>query len=462
MPSLRLNTVANWFDITGGCAHRELNNREMLEFGHKVQMTRNALARICDSREYRPSDYTHIDQRLKQLENLLPTQDLRITLPDEGDFLGSEIFDSNSVTLSPSLLAWYGEHPQEGQNSSIFLVGRAFSVGETRVIAGGVDVPDAQKRMISRNVMEIVIPSNARVYKHQCVADRQHEEPAPGGANAPNPDPNLALNPDPTRPLNPDPAIPLNPDQNGFRDVTRPLNPVPGLPLNTLLNPDPNRPLNPDPRRKWKPAKSCGWAVIDVHIATPNGVSNHHFVEPDPKASPTPVKEVEMTATTTTTHNGGVVTTATKLVTTPPGIPLPAMTILPLGTQWPMNTVMAPGAVNGAPAGSIFPGMIPPSTPAPERSGRRAQPDRSRGHAARTSAWPDLAPCCTRSTHISARTRALGGTGRRADSRRGVGSAIGWSSDCRGGRRSPRANRWRSRPRGRRVCGVRGRGDPRT
>ena len=49
-------------------------------------------------------------------------------------------------------------------------MGRGFTVCETQVVAGGVDVPDAQKRLISRNVMEIVIPANARVAKHKCYA----------------------------------------------------------------------------------------------------------------------------------------------------------------------------------------------------------------------------------------------------------------------------------------------------
>src|SRR5262249_45497714 len=144
-----------------------------------------------------------------QLEELLPTQDYDVRLPDEGDLLGSEMFSQNSAGLAPTLLAWYGEHPQEGQSSTIFLLGRGYNVFETRVVAGGVDVPDAQKRLVSRNVMEIVIPSNARVYKHHC--DNPTSTRAAHTGGVPNPDPALPLNPDPTRPLNPNPGLPLNP-----------------------------------------------------------------------------------------------------------------------------------------------------------------------------------------------------------------------------------------------------------
>ncbi len=315
IPSIGLSTVANWFDITNCHAAKNLSNRDMLDYSHKLQRAQNALARICDSREYRQSDLTSLTRRVKQLSELLPTQDYRVCLPDEGDLLGSEIFSDNAAGLAPSLLAWYGEHPQEGQNSTIFLMGRGFNVIETQVVAGGVDVPEAQRRLISRNVMEIIIPANARIVKHKCAVPEEEDdedEPDPGA----NPNPNPAL------------------------------------------------PLNPKPAKKKK-AKTCGWAMIDVHIATPNGISNHLYVETDAKQTPEAVKNVVMTATTTTTGDPAQhrTTTSTRVETTPPGLALPPLTVLPLGTQWPANTVMAQGSVTGAPAGSVFPGMV--NTPAP-------------------------------------------------------------------------------------------------
>jgi hypothetical protein len=368
IPSLRLSTVANWFDITGACAHPELKNEEMLELSHKLQKAKNALTRICDSRAYRQADLTHLTERVRQLEELLPTQDYDVHLPDEGDLMGSEIFNENSgAGLAPTVLAWYGEHPQEGQNSTIFLLGRGFSVFETRVVAGGVDVPDAQKRLVSRNVMEIVIPSNARIYKHYCTDSHSAQTTPTSGV--PNPDPLLPLNPDPTRPLNPNPGQPLNPPDPAdpeSLDPSRPRNPTWGS-LNPdprlRLNPDPSRPLNPDPTKAKK--QPCGWAIIDVHIATPNGISNHMYVETDAKPTPQPVNNLVLTTTTSTTANPqqNNVTTATRVEATPPGLALPPLTVLPLGTQWPPFTALAPGPVTGAPAGSLFPGMT--NTPAP-------------------------------------------------------------------------------------------------
>ena len=110
-------------------------------------------------------------QRIRQLESQLPTQDYRVDLPDEGDLLGSEIFSSNAATLAPMLLAWYGEPVKEGESSSIFLYGRGFSVFETQVVAGGMNIPETQKRLISRNVMQIIISDSARAVAVCCLDD---------------------------------------------------------------------------------------------------------------------------------------------------------------------------------------------------------------------------------------------------------------------------------------------------
>ncbi len=327
IPALRLNAVANWFDISKHCSHTELSNGDMLEFGHKLQRARNALTRICDSREYRAKDFVHIEQRINQLDNLLPTQDFLVSLPDEGDLLGSEIFDSNSSTLSPSLLAWYGESPQVGSYSMIFLVGRGFSVYETRVIVGGVDVPPAQRRQISRNVMEIVIPTNARPINITCK------------------------------------AASYCPPDSGKDDGTTP--PVTSSSQMTQASGQTGGATGTgkgSSSKKTTPLPPCR-VVFDVHVATPNGVSNHLYVEANPKpAGDDPSsKTVSVDTTTTTTYAPNSQSTSTHFETSQPGVPLPALTVLPLGTHLPPNSVLAPGTVTPAPKGSVLPGMFSPA-----------------------------------------------------------------------------------------------------
>src|SRR5208337_1005256 len=112
-----------------------------------------------------------LSDRIAQLEDLLPLKSHSITLPFEGSLLGSEIFSSNAAGLAPRLLAWYGEPPQEGQISSIFVLGNGFSVHELHVIAGGLTVPDASVEVISRNVLRVDIPANARAVQTKLKID---------------------------------------------------------------------------------------------------------------------------------------------------------------------------------------------------------------------------------------------------------------------------------------------------
>ena len=114
--------------------------------------------------------------------------------------------------------------------------------------------------------------------------------------------------------------------------------------------------------------KECDRAVLDVHIATPNGISNHLYVEVAPKTAPATPKNAVTTATTTHTVKGNTTTTTTKFETTPPGTALPPLTVLPMGTNWPQATVLAPGPITGAPTGSIVPGLVPTPTPTPAAS----------------------------------------------------------------------------------------------
>ncbi len=273
VPSVHLTTTANWFDLTGHHADQKYRNRDYLALSRMLQRAHNALGRVCDAGQYRPGELGRLARRINQLEALLPIQDHRVNLPDEGDLTGSEIFASNSAGLAPRLLTWYGEFPREGTNSQIFLVGTGFSVLETQVIAGGVQA--ASLRQLSRNVLEITVADKARPVEIN-VPDRRHK-------------------------------------------------------------------------------------VFDIHVATPNGVSNHLLVQADDAEKGDGPKPVTTTVTTTTTTGPNSSTTMTQITTTPPGIVLPQGTVLPLGTALPPNTTISP---NGGPTNG---GTVPPkpaTTPA--------------------------------------------------------------------------------------------------
>ena len=209
VPSVKFTSVTNWFDLKTKHADQVLETTDMIRLGKKLQAAKNGLQRVCDSGKYRPEEVELLSDRISQLEDFLPVKSHSITLPFEGSLLGSEIFSSNAAGLAPRLLAWYGEPPQEGADSSIFILGNGFSVHEIHAIAGGVTIDDTNGtnlEMISRNVLRLVIPANARAIQTTLPI------PVPDGTTA---------------------------------------------------------------KRK----------LLDVHVATPNGISNHLLVEIQPKPS---------------------------------------------------------------------------------------------------------------------------------------------------------------------------------
>jgi hypothetical protein len=162
IPAIELTSVADWFDLTGKHANQMLNATDNLALSRKVQETRRAFELICDSDQYRPGELNRLARRLEQLEAFVPSQTYRVPLPDEGDLLGFDLFRSDHARLEPWLIAWYGKYPKEGVVSSVFFLGKGFSVLNTHVIVGGVD---AKFDLLSRNVMEVTIDPLARPIK---------------------------------------------------------------------------------------------------------------------------------------------------------------------------------------------------------------------------------------------------------------------------------------------------------
>ena len=97
-------------------------------------------------------------ERLNQIKSMMPTQRLDVSVPFSADNNDSRIFCSQGGQLRPSLLAWHGRPPEEGQESTILIEGKNFSVHDTHVIAGG---KPAKSDLVSRNVLEVTISKDA-------------------------------------------------------------------------------------------------------------------------------------------------------------------------------------------------------------------------------------------------------------------------------------------------------------
>jgi len=94
-----------------------------------------------------------------QLERRLPMQTLQAQIPHENTAGGFELFNAGITDLAPELLGWYGAPGVDPTAvTSLFLIGKGFSVHDTRVIAGG---RPARFRLLSREIIQVDIPSGA-------------------------------------------------------------------------------------------------------------------------------------------------------------------------------------------------------------------------------------------------------------------------------------------------------------
>ena len=158
IPKIEFITVADWFR-TGEVGDGQKSDLERASvLGRKLVAAENALNRAQVEGQYRPDEYQIAADRLKQLRDLMPTQRLVVRVPNSDDTNDSRIFCSQGLQLRPSLMSWHGKPPTRGQESTLFLEGRNFSIHDTHVVSGG---KLATSVLISRNLIQVTIPKDA-------------------------------------------------------------------------------------------------------------------------------------------------------------------------------------------------------------------------------------------------------------------------------------------------------------
>ncbi len=158
VPKIEFTTVANWFRTSEVGDGQKSDLEKSSTLARRLVSAENALNRARIEGQYRPEEYQIALERLSQLKSLMPTQRLQVSVPYTDDNNDSRIFCSQGGQLRPSLLAWHGRPPQEGDESTILIEGKNFSVHDTHVIAGG---KPARAVLVSRNVMEVTIAKDA-------------------------------------------------------------------------------------------------------------------------------------------------------------------------------------------------------------------------------------------------------------------------------------------------------------
>jgi hypothetical protein len=160
VPMIEFVTVANWFGTTEIGEGQRSDLEKASKLGRRLVAAESALkqAKIKPDSQYRSEDYEIVMDRIKQLSDMMPTQRLVVRVPFSGDHNDSRIFCSQGLQLRPSLLGWHGKPPERGEESTLFVEGRNFSVHDTHVIAGG---KPARAVLVSRNLLEVTIAKDA-------------------------------------------------------------------------------------------------------------------------------------------------------------------------------------------------------------------------------------------------------------------------------------------------------------
>ena len=158
IPKIEFITVANWFRTSevGDGQKSDLEKASIL--GRKLVLAEEALSRSQVEGHYRPEEYQIASQRLNQLKNLMPTQRMVVRVPFTDNQNDARIFCSHGSQLRPELSGWHGKPPEEGDETTLFLEGKNFSIHDTHVIAGGKLV---QAVLVSRQLLQVTIPRNA-------------------------------------------------------------------------------------------------------------------------------------------------------------------------------------------------------------------------------------------------------------------------------------------------------------
>ncbi len=160
VPYMTFDVRTNWFKLTNPkCT--EISMKETMTLSRSIQAMRHSAASCAQCAHlYRDGEVHRLLKRVDQLDRELPLQTMQAQIPYENTSGGFELFNNGITDLAPELIGWYGAPGINPNGStSLYLVGKGFSVHSTQLIAGGRNLPFT---LISRQVMEVEIPAGVQ------------------------------------------------------------------------------------------------------------------------------------------------------------------------------------------------------------------------------------------------------------------------------------------------------------
>ena len=172
VPSVTFDVSTRFFSLTHP-RRVEPTIHRTLEFTRAVEAMREMHARCAATAHCRhPAACARMQREVDRLDRRLPLQTLHARIPFENTAGGFELFTAGLSDLAPELVGWYGGPGVDpGGTTALFLIGRGFSVHDTHVIAGG---RRASFELVSREVLRVEIPPGVQTTRRSdgggCVA----------------------------------------------------------------------------------------------------------------------------------------------------------------------------------------------------------------------------------------------------------------------------------------------------
>ncbi len=159
VPYATIETASTWFRLTNP-KHKDMGCVDAVKLSGKVKAIENCSPQVIDAHCYRDGELDRLLNRAKQLETRLPLQSAKVQVPYENTLGGFAMFNTGITDLAPELYGWYGAPGIDtNDETTLFLIGNHFSVHQTRVVVGGINVADTE--LLSRQVMRVTIPRGA-------------------------------------------------------------------------------------------------------------------------------------------------------------------------------------------------------------------------------------------------------------------------------------------------------------
>jgi hypothetical protein len=161
VPYVTFDTRTRFFKLTNA-EHGEISMKQTLELSRSIKAMQSSAAQCSACAGcYRDGEVDRLLRRVDQLDKTLPLQTMRVMLPFENTSGGFELFNRGVTDLSPELIGWYGAPGIDAYGTTtLFLIGRSFSVNGMQVIVGGRAI--GSYSMLSRQVLQVTIPPGSQ------------------------------------------------------------------------------------------------------------------------------------------------------------------------------------------------------------------------------------------------------------------------------------------------------------